>query len=81
MSATLTWLLFDEQGRLIRSWPATGDGMSPKQGERMTINNFAIRVSKQEGKKKQLSIAQISEVLKVVNALLGGQLYKEIKKL
>ena len=47
----------------------------------MTINDFAIKVSKKEGKKVQLSIAQISEVLKVVNSLLGGTLYREIRKM
>jgi hypothetical protein len=47
----------------------------------MNINNFATKVSKLEGKKKELSIAQIKEVLKVVNTLLKGLLYKEIRKL
>jgi len=51
-----------------------------KGNNRMTINDFAVQVSKKEGKKVQLSIAQISEVLKVVNQLLDGKLYREIRK-
>jgi len=45
----------------------------------MTINQFAILVTKAEGKKKQISIAQVSEVLRVVNDLTGGLLYLIIK--
>lgn len=47
----------------------------------MTVNKFAILVSKDEGLKKQVNIAQIKEVLKVVNNLLGGALYKFIRGL
>ncbi len=45
----------------------------------MTINQFAVKVSKKEGKIKQVNIAQIKEVLKVVNCLVGGELYKMIR--
>jgi hypothetical protein len=71
----MRWYLYTPKGQLVKSWKAT------KTGGRMTINNFAIEVSKKEGKKVQLSIAQISETLKVVNNLLGGTLYREIRKL
>lgn len=47
----------------------------------MNINNFAVLVAENEGLKKQISIAQIKEVLKVINALLGGELYRLIKKI
>ena len=47
----------------------------------MTVHNFAIQVSKGEGKIKQVNIAQIKELLKVSNALLDGQLYSAIRKL
>lgn len=47
--------------------------------EAMTINEFAVKVCKNEGLKKQVDIAQVKEVLKVVNDLTGGKLYKEIK--
>jgi len=46
----------------------------------MNINDFANMVAAKEGKKKQVNIAQIKEVLKVVNRLLGGGLYKLIRK-
>jgi len=49
--------------------------------KKMNINDFAVKVSKIEGKKKQVNIAQIKEILKVVNNLLGGALYKLIRKL
>jgi len=45
----------------------------------MKINDFAVMVAKHEGNKKQVNIAQISEVLKVINALTGGVLYAIIK--
>lgn len=48
----------------------------------MTINEFAKIVAKGEGKLKQVNIAQIKEVLRVVNMLLGGnELYKMIRKI
>jgi len=46
----------------------------------MNINKFAIVVSKLEGKKKQLTIAQIKEVLKVVNTITAGAFYRLIHK-
>ena len=71
----LTWHLYDNKGRLIRSWPAT------EKGECMTINEFAVNVASREGKKKSISIAQIKEVLKVVNELTCGELYKIIRRM
>lgn len=47
----------------------------------MKVTDFSAEVSKEEGKAKQLSIAEIKEVLKVTNKLLNGELYKLIKKL
>jgi len=44
-----------------------------------TIHKFAVKVSKLEGKKKQVNIAQIKEILKVTNELLNGELYTLIK--
>ena len=46
----------------------------------MNINEFCIEISKKEGKKKQVDIAQISEVIKVANDLLDGKLYELIKE-
>jgi hypothetical protein len=45
----------------------------------MKVSLFSLEVAKREGLKKQLSIAQIKEVLKVVNELLDGELYKTIR--
>lgn len=45
----------------------------------MKVTEFAKKISEQEGLKKGVDIAQISEVLKVVNNLLEGQLYSLIK--
>lgn len=47
----------------------------------MKVNEFNKLVSHLEGKKKQLSIAQISEVTKIINELTNGELYKMIRKL
>jgi len=46
----------------------------------MNINDFAKEVSREEGGKKEVNIAQIKEILKVVNMLLWGALYKEIRR-
>ena len=46
----------------------------------MNINEFAKEITKIEGKKVEVNIAQIKEVLKVTNSLTDGELYKIIKK-
>jgi len=46
----------------------------------MKINDFAVDVSYSERGKKQVNIAQIKEILKIVNSLTNGELYKIIRK-
>lgn len=46
----------------------------------MTIAQFALLVTRQEGLKKQVNIAQVKEILKVVNAILNGKLYALIRE-
>ena len=41
----------------------------------MKIDNFAVRVTEHEGLKKETNIAQVKEILKVVNKLTFGFLY------
>jgi hypothetical protein len=45
----------------------------------MKITDFAVEVTNLEGKKKQVDIAQVKEVLKVINILTYGELYKIIR--
>lgn len=45
----------------------------------MKITEFAKLVTLKEGKKVPISIAQVGEVLKIVNSLTGGVLYAVIK--
>lgn len=47
----------------------------------MKITEFLKKVAEMEGKKKQVNIAQIAEVLKCVNKLSNGQVYKLIKQM
>ena len=47
----------------------------------MTINKFVVEVSKIEGLKKQVNIAQIREVLKAIDKVLVGLVYKLIRQL
>ena len=47
----------------------------------MKITDFSEWVAEKEGLKKQISIAQVKEVLKVVNKLLKGELYKMIREI
>ena len=42
------------------------------------INEFCTEVSKLEGQKKSVDIAQISEVIRIANDLLDGKLYELI---
>jgi hypothetical protein len=44
------------------------------------VSEFAVVVSELEGKKKEVDIAQIKEVLKITNKLLAGKLYKLIRE-
>ena len=46
----------------------------------MLITDFAIKVAKIEGKKKEVSIAQIKEILKCINQLTNKEFYKLIRK-
>ena len=45
----------------------------------MKITDFAKLITKNEGLKKQVNIAQVKEVLRVLNHILGDQLYKLIR--
>jgi hypothetical protein len=47
----------------------------------MSITDFSVAVAELEGMKTQVSIAQIKEILRIVNDELGGELYKLIRKL
>ena len=46
----------------------------------MKITTFSELVAKKEGKKKQVNIGQIKEILKIINALLNGEVYRLIRK-
>lgn len=47
----------------------------------MRVDRFSEVVTKKEALKKQITIAQVKEVLRVANELLEGELYKLIRKL
>ena len=51
------------------------------KGATMTVGEFAVRVAEKEGKKEQVSIAQIKEILKIVNKEIDGKLYRIIRSL
>ena len=46
----------------------------------MKITDLAKIVSEEEGKKKEVNIAQIKEVLRVVNDILDGEFYKLVRR-
>ena len=62
----------------ILSW-IFGKKKIPKTDSR-AINRFAVKVAELEGGKKSANIAEIKEILKIVNYLVDGELYKIIKK-
>jgi len=47
----------------------------------MNINTVAKIVTLKEGLKKQVSIAQVKEILKIVNSITIGELYKIFRKI
>jgi predicted DNA-binding antitoxin AbrB/MazE fold protein len=46
----------------------------------MNINDVARIVTLKEGKKVSVSIAQVKEMLKIVNELTDGELYKLLRR-
>lgn len=49
-----------------------------KKEKKMKINEFNKKISEMEGGKRQLNIAEISEVTKIANELTNGALYSVI---
>ena len=47
----------------------------------MRVAEFRRLIAKYEGQKESMTIAQISEVLRIVNDLLGGAVYRLIRAL
>ena len=45
----------------------------------MTINGFAKKVTLEEGLKVSISIAQVKEILRIINQDTNGVLYKIIE--
>jgi hypothetical protein len=52
-----------------------------KGGTGMKVTDFTSKVTRIEGGKVKISVAQVAEVLKIANKLLSGKLYKLIKLL
>jgi hypothetical protein len=46
----------------------------------MKVSDLALEVAELEGKKKEVSIAQIKEILKCVNTFTNGEFYKWVRK-
>ena len=47
----------------------------------MKITDFTRKVTLLEGKKREVSIAQVAEILKIVNDLTCGEFYKMVRRL
>lgn len=52
-----------------------------KRGDEMKITEFAKKVCELEGKKQSISIAQVMEVLKIINKIFGGRFYDVIRSM
>ena len=46
----------------------------------MDLNTAARLITRTEGLRKSISIAQVKEILKITNTLVAGELYKLIRK-
>lgn len=47
--------------------------------QRWDMNKFALKISRMEGKKVEVNIAQIKEILRCTNDLLDGKFYDIIE--
>jgi hypothetical protein len=47
----------------------------------MKISSFTNIVTESEGKKVQVSVAQVAEIMKLVNKLTDGELYRIIRSI
>jgi len=47
----------------------------------MNMNDMAKEITKTEGLKKSISIAQVKEVLRIINAMTDGELYKLLRRI
>jgi len=47
----------------------------------MKVTDFTSKVTRIEGGKVRISVAQVAEVIKIANKLLCGKLYKLIREL
>lgn len=47
----------------------------------MNLNQLAKEIAKREGKKVQVNIAQIKEILRVMNEILIGESYGVVKEM
>ncbi len=47
----------------------------------MRITEFANMIAVRERGRKQVNIAQIKEIVKIINEMLEGKLYKDVRKL
>ena len=47
----------------------------------MRVTDSQKLIARSEGQKEEMSIAQIAEVLRIVNDLLDGRVYRLIRKL
>lgn len=52
----------------------------PARGYEISINTLAQMVSDHEGNKNEVNIADIKEVLKVVNTITRGDFYRWLKR-
>ena len=46
----------------------------------MKVTDFARKITLEEGLKESVSIAQVKEILKIINQQTDGQLYKLIRE-
>ena len=47
----------------------------------MKVSEFAKHVAIVEGLKKPVSIAQIKEILRIINDMMDGAFYREIRRM
>lgn len=76
----MIFFLYSLELMLIGIWIGLTYNLKPEE-PKMNINQYAADLTKREGKKKSLTVAQVKEVLSLINKDLDGLLYPLIKVL
>lgn len=77
----MTFFLYSLELVLIGIWLGLTYNEKTEESKMANINDYAVSLTKREGQKKSQDIAQVKELLALINKDLGGLLYPLIRVL